>query len=189
MHKAIFLFATTILLTGCVNSEPVNTAANNDANEKLPMTDQVLYQGGMEFSDPGFCQRIGDAALKSRCLTDVADEANQQLAVKELNAELCNSMSTDDRKSACKIQVELAGKRISDNVRFLEDYKLQTALIQAGDVSACRQLGDETMADGCELNILAAMGETEEEQKNACLQASKESIKLLCLQRFQQEQL
>lgn len=137
--------------------QPADTQAVPSAPQ-LSAADQAAYNGALSLNDETMCDKISDATAKQDCKEAITAQKYSAEAAAKMDASICKKITNPDQEKACEINVEVAQKsRQSSQEQAAKTEKLyqdSNAIVQSGDYTKCKSLGDPNLINNCEYNIL-----------------------------------
>lgn len=167
-----FILGTLLIMSGC-EAQPANDNSQNttvvtaniesgtsDGTTELPKStvseaNMAAFTAAASLKDASFCEKISDADLKKKCVTNVADLSIQSDAISLNDPALCQKISITDLQQACKINVEAAAKFAERmTMPSTQEMKILRDAIDSGDVKQCELVKNPDQRNACKYNIL-----------------------------------
>lgn len=178
-----------VIVAGCAQpSTPGSSAPQGSSdilqNGTIPpppqysAADRTAYAGALELKEPSFCDKVKDENYRKQCKTEIADQAQIEEASVKMDANLCATLSTDDKREACKIGIEVKiaqeNQLIQEQETEKKNAELYAKILTGKDYTRCKELSMERFVRDCELNILVNVA-LEKKDATWCDKASPEN--------------
>lgn len=162
----ILIAVVSIIFAGCQNQPAQTPQVSNNTQqtptqmqETVSLADQANYDAAMKLRDPSYCEKIELASLNEQCKTEYNDGIQLAKALIQKDQTFCEELSTEDKKQACKVRLEVMAKEAEtqemQKQTLEEDQKNVASLLQEKDYASCKNLKLESSRYDCEMNILS----------------------------------
>lgn len=194
---SLTIFLSCLLLIGCQSTNPTSTqqphAATLENIQNIPSpdlsvaasagtseSDRVAYFGAMDLKDKTYCDKIANQELKNTCHSELDGFQLTQKAIQDLDAKGCEQITSEDKRKACNISVEIAVQKSKASEEAKADITKSDEILMSGDFQRCSQeLKSAEMVNYCEYNIIVNQA-LEAKDVEKCKEIKDEKYRTLC---------